>query len=110
MMTQIKNKIHAFNEYSLLFRRATRYVWVLCGLSFGLYLYFVGAITFSVVERQGLEEATKTLVSDISTEELHYLEKEKGLTKEYAYSIGLIDAPSLSFTTQQRSVAWNGTN
>ena len=109
MMTQIKNKIQNFNEYALLLRRATRYTWALCGVFFGLYLYFVGAITFSVIERQGLEESTKTLISDISTEELHYLEKEKSLTKEYAYGMGLVAAPAISFTTQQHSVAWNGT-
>lgn len=109
MMTQIKNKIETFGEYTLLVSRMTRYVWATSGVLFGLYLYFVGAITFSVVERQGLEESTKTLRSDISTQELHYLEKEKMLTKEFAYNMGLIDAPTISFTTQQRSFAWNGT-
>lgn len=104
----IKNKIQTFGEYATLARRATRYAWAASGVLFGLYLYFVGAITFSVVERQALEESTKTLISDISSEELHYLEKEKTLTKEFAYSIGLIDAPTISFTTQQRSVALNG--
>lgn len=109
MMTQIKNKIQTFGEYAVLARRMTRYAWATSGVLFGLYLYFVGAITFSVVERQGLEESTKTLRSDISTQEFHYLEKEKTLTKEFAYNIGLIEAPTISFTTQQRAVAWNGT-
>jgi hypothetical protein len=40
-------------------------------------------------------------------QELKYLEQEKSLTKELGYSIGLIDAPSLSFTTKQRAFAWN---
>lgn len=109
MMTQIKNKIQTFGEYAELARRVTQYAWATSGVLFALYIYFVGAITFSVVERQGLEESTRTLQSDISTQELHYLEKEKSLTKEFAYSIGLIDAPTVSFTTQQRAVAWNGT-
>ncbi len=107
MMTQIKNNIRSFNEYALLLRRATKYCFVGVGVLFAGYLYFVGAITFSVVERQGLEESTKTLASDISIQELHYLEKEKYLTKEVAYSMGLIEAPSLSFTTKQRAFAWN---
>jgi hypothetical protein len=107
MIRQIKNNIISFNEYSLLLRRATKYCLIGTGALFACYLYFVGAITFSVVERQGLEESTKSLASDISVQELHYLEKEKHLTKEVAYSIGLIDAPSLSFTTKQRAFAWN---
>ncbi len=107
MMIKIKNNIRSFNEYALLLRRATKYCFVGVGALFGCYLYFVGAITFSVVERQSLEESTKSLVSDISIQELHYLEKEKHLTKEVAYSTGLIDAPSLSFTTKQRAFAWN---
>lgn len=107
MIRQLKNNIILFNEYALLLRRATKYCFIGTGVLFGFYLYFVGAITFSVVERQALEESTKSLASDISVEELHYLEKEKGLTKEVAYSNGLIDAPSLSFTTKQSAFAWN---
>ncbi len=107
MMIKMKNSIRSFNEYASLLRRATKYCFVGTGVLFACYLYFVGAITFSVVERQGLEEITKSLASDISVQELHYLEKEKHLTKDVAYSIGLIDAPSLSFTTKQRAFAWN---
>lgn len=107
MMTQIKNNIISFNEYALLLRRATKYCFVGVAVLFAGYLYFVGAITFAVVERQGLEESTRSLASDISIQELHYLEKEKHLTKEVAYSMGLIEAPSLSFTTKQRAFAWN---
>ena len=107
MITQIKNNIRSFNEYASLLRRSTKYCFIAAGVLFGLYLYFVGAITFAVVQRQALEESTKGLASDISILELHYLEKEKHLTKDVAYGIGLIDASSLSFTTKQRAFAWN---
>lgn len=107
MMTYIKNNIRSFNDYALLLRRATKYCFVGASVLFACYIYFVGAITFSVVERQGLEESTKELVSEISMQELHYLGQEKQLTKEVAYSTGLIDAPSLAFTAQQRAFAWN---
>ncbi len=109
MMAQLKNKIQTFSEYTLFARRMTRYVWAFSGALFALYLYFVGAITFSVIERQGLEESTKTLISDISAQELRYLEEEKVLTKEFAYSIGLVDAPTIAFTEAHRSFASNGT-
>jgi hypothetical protein len=107
MMTHIKNNIRSFSDYTLLLRRATKYCFVGASVLFACYIYFVGAITFSVVERQALEESTKELVSDISIQELHYLAQEKQLTKEVAYTTGLIDAPSLAFTAQQRAFAWN---
>lgn len=107
MMTQLKNNIRSFTEYALLLRRATKYCFIGTGVLFACYLYFVGAITFSVVERQGLEESTKTLLSDISMQELTYMQAEKALTKDAAYAMGLVDASSLSFTAKQRAFAWN---
>jgi hypothetical protein len=107
MIPIIKNKIQSFTDYSSLFRKMTKYCFIGAGALFAFYIYFVGAITFAVVERQGLEESTKGLRSEISMQELKYLEQEKSLTKELGYSIGLIDAPALSFTTKQRAFAWN---
>lgn len=107
MIAKIKNNLQSFNEYATLIRRANKYLFVLAGLSFACYIYFVGAITFSVVERQGLEQSNKTLLSDISMQELMYLREEKKLTKEMAYTDGFVDAPTLSFTTRQSAFAWN---
>ncbi len=107
MIARLKNNIQSFNEYATLLRRANKYLFVLAGISFACYLYFVGAITFSVIERQGLEQSNKTLLSDISMQELTYLQEEKLLTKEVAYASGLVDAPALSFTTRQSAFAWN---
>lgn len=101
-------QLQTYTEYALLVRRTTRSLWIASGVLFGLYLYFVGAITFSVIEQKGLEESTKILTSDMSTQELVYLEQEKQLTKEFAYSIGLVDAQAYTFTTKKQSVALNG--
>ncbi len=107
MITHIKNKIQSFNEYGLLLKRLTTYCFIGAGVLFACYIYVVGAVTFSVVERKGLEESTKTLLSDISGQELSYLAQEKKMTKDLAYSQGFVDAPSLAFTTQKRAFAWN---
>ena len=107
MMTHIKTTMQTFSGYGALLRRTTTYCFLASGVLFGCYMYVVGAITFSVIERKGLEESTKTLLSDISMQELRYLEQEKGLTKEVAYGSGLVDASSLAFTSQKSAVAWN---
>jgi hypothetical protein len=107
MMTTIKNKMHSFTEYGLLLRRTTKYCFVGVVALFACYLYVVGAITFSVIERKGLEESTKVLASDISMQELGYLKAEKTLTKETAYLSGFVKPMSITFTTQKRAVAWN---
>lgn len=103
----MKNKISSFAEYGLLLRRTTKYCFIGAGVLFACYLYVVGAITFSVIERKGLEESTKVLASDISMQELVYLKAEKTLTKEVAYLSGFVQPASIAFTTQKRAVAWN---
>lgn len=107
MIKQITNNIISFNNYGTALRRMTNYCFIGAGALFVCYIYLVGAITFSIVERKGLEESNKTLISDIGMHELQYLSMEKSLTKELAYSTGFVDAASLVFTTQKRSVAWN---
>lgn len=106
-MKKITNNILSFSGYGTVLRRMTTYCFVGAGVMFACYIYLVGSITFSVVERKGLEETNKHLLSDIGMHELQYLAKEKQLTKEVAYSTGLIDAPSLVFTKAKRAVAWN---
>lgn len=107
MINKMKNKISSIGEYKTLLQRSTKYCFLATGALFVCYLYVVGAITFSVVERKGLEESTKTLLSDISGEELKYLSKEKELTKELAFQEGFVSASSIAFTSAKRAVAWN---
>lgn len=107
MMKTMKNKIQSFNEYGLLLRRTTKYCFIGAGALFACYLYIIGAITFSVIERKGLEESTKVLASEISMQELEYLKMEKTLTKETGYLNGFVQPESIAFTTQKRAVAWN---
>lgn len=83
------------------------YSWISAGVLFGCYLYFVGAITFSVIKERGLQQDTKALISSMGQEELQYLSAQKALTKEYAHQSGFIDADLISFAAPQKAFAWN---
>jgi len=107
MTTINKNILQDKKEYKNLLVVFTKYFFIGSSLLFGCYLYTIGAITFAVVERKGLEESTKQLLSNISIQELKYLEQEKKLTKDIAYAKGLVEASKISFTTQKRAFAWN---
>ena len=63
-------------------KQAYRVVGTLCLLMVGLYVYFISAITFNVVERRGLETALKTNESHVGQMQLTYL----SLTKQYDYN------------------------
>ncbi|MGI9118465.1 MAG: hypothetical protein ACR2IQ_02860 [Minisyncoccia bacterium] len=63
-------------------KQVYRVVGTLCLLMIGLYVYFISAITFNVVERRGLETALKANESHIGQMQLNYL----SLTKQYDYS------------------------
>ncbi len=90
-----------------LFLKSAKTLWVLVGLAFVSYIYCVGSITFSVIERQKLDREVKELLSDISTEELQYLALDRNLTREQAYALGLVDAKTVSFSTRGTGFAFN---
>lgn len=83
------------------------YSWMSAGVFFACYLYFVGAITFSVIKERGLEQDTKSLISSMGQQELEFLSSQKSLTKEYAHSTGFITTDSVSFAAPQKAFAWN---
>lgn len=83
------------------------YTWIGAGVLFSCYIYFVGAITFSVIKERGLQQDTKALISSMGQEELQYLSSQKNLTKEYALGSGFVPAPLISFATPQKAFAWN---
>lgn len=83
------------------------YLLISIGIFAGLYFYFVGAITFSIVKEKSIKQETKSLISSMSQEELRYFSLQKKMTREYANQIGLINAPRVSFADSQRVFAWN---
>lgn len=76
---------------------------------FATYLFFVGATTVEVVGRKNTEEAVRTLQSKRASIEEIYNESSKSYTKEYARSLGFVEAVPTFYATQTNStVAYDG--
>jgi len=88
-------------------KRAISFLWVLVGASFATYIYVVGGITFSVMERGRLEGEVKNLLSEISEQELRFLSLDRTMTREEAQRSGLSDPSRVSFSTRSDRVALN---
>ncbi len=85
----------------------TKYAWVSAGVLFACYLYFVGAITFSVIKQEGLAQEIKSIISNTGKEELAYLTTQKKLNEIYALGEGFVSAEMIAYTVPARSFAWN---
>lgn len=85
----------------------SKYTWAFSGILLASYIYFVGAITFSVVKQQTLTTETKNLISNMSQEEVSYLNSQKVITEEYATSLGFIKDSNIAFSEVKRAFAWN---
>lgn len=96
------------NDYNAVIRRGIRFFAIGSVVLFAIYLYFVGAVTFSVVHRRNMEENLKTMTSAVSGDELAYLTKEKNLTRDYALAHGMVSPAHVTFTTPKNAFAWNG--
>ncbi|HVY36078.1 MAG TPA: hypothetical protein VG982_02265 [Candidatus Paceibacterota bacterium] len=107
----IKNKIESatfpLRDTDRALRSLTRYAWFTALGVFALYLYFVGAITFSVVKQEGIAQANKDIISQTSKQELSYLSINRTLTEDYAFQNGFVKATTLSYTAPARAFAWN---
>jgi hypothetical protein len=74
---------------------------------FVCYSYFVGAITFSVIKQQALEQSTKSLISSMSIQESTYLQSQEQLNQDYATTIGLVQSNAVAFAVAKPAFAWN---
>ena len=100
MMTIIKNKINQDSDkFFNTLKGILRYgVFGIAGLFAG-YLYLVGALTFSVIQQRELAESLHAKNSEISQSEISYLQKEKGMTKDFATnSLGLVHTTNIAYT------------
>ncbi|HTH92864.1 MAG TPA: hypothetical protein VL576_00045 [Candidatus Paceibacterota bacterium] len=110
MITALRNKFESVamsNDINTTLRLVTRYAWISTGALFLCYSYFVGAITFSVINQQALERANRALASTMSTQERIYLQSQQNLTQDYANSIGLVKGTAVAFATAKPALAWN---
>ncbi len=87
--------------------KVTRVAWLTAGVLFAAYLYFVGAITFSVVAQEALAEDITSLRSEASGAELRYLEAQKGFTEAEAHSLGFVAPGTISYAGATAAVAFN---
>jgi hypothetical protein len=109
MIATLRNKIETvpMNDVNKTLRLITRYGWIGSGVLFVCYSYFVGAITFTVINQRAVEESNKTLVSSMSDQERVYLKNQQQLNESYASSIGLVKGTAVAFAVARPAVAWN---
>ncbi len=109
----LRNKIDshvdaiASYDFNQAVRVMARTAWIGAGVLFVCYSYFVGAITFSVIKQQALEQGTKALISTMSDQERIYLQTQQGLTQDNAAALGLVKSATVAFATAQPALAWN---
>ncbi len=109
MIALIKHKLDTATvlDFNKALRSVALYAWISAGILFVAYLYFVGAITFSVIKEKGLKEDLKTLVSKMGEEEQRYLVAQKTLTESYALESGFVNPAQIAFALPKRALAWN---
>ncbi|MCU0660314.1 MAG: hypothetical protein MUD00_01740 [Candidatus Pacebacteria bacterium] len=100
-MTISSFKIHTriVNNDNLM-ERSFRALCLTLGLLFLAYLYFLGTITFGIVERRALEAQAKELASEVSTLELQYLALSNNIDIELAETLGFTETKSARFVSR----------
>jgi hypothetical protein len=107
MNTTLRHTHTAALDINKTLKSITFYTWIAAGVLFVGYLYFVGAITFSVIKERELQQHTRALVSSMGAQELEFLSTQKILTEQYAREKGFVEPASVSFAPSQRAFAWN---
>jgi hypothetical protein len=74
-----------------------RFVWVASLVFFVGNCTFIALTTFSVIERQSLLKSTRVLASEISTQELSYLQKEKEFSMDAISDYGFSAPEKVAF-------------
>ncbi len=67
------------------------------------YIYLIGSITFNVLARKSLENTARLSSSNVSELELTYLSNLNKINKDYAFSMGFVDARNNIFATRSIS-------
>lgn len=89
------------------FKRIVSALSVSVGVLFVGYIYLVGALTFSVIEQKNVEQNLKKTTAAIGNVELTYLATSRGLTKDYAKSLGFVESPQVAYTDMTHGLAIN---
>ncbi|HLP86610.1 MAG TPA: hypothetical protein VK153_01915 [Candidatus Paceibacterota bacterium] len=67
---------------------------------FSVYIYLIGSITFNVIARKSLENTEVELKSRVNQLDLAYLSSINKMDKEYALSLGFVDANNNIFASR----------
>ncbi len=68
-----------------------------------VYGYLIGSITFNILARKSLETTVRSLSTNVSNLELEYLNKTNKIDKQYANSLGFVNANDNIFVTRSVS-------
>ncbi len=69
----------------------------------GLYVYFLGNIVFSVLERKTVETEIKALAQNVNELEIAYLAKDNNINLALATSLGFTEAREALFASRTDS-------
>ena len=84
------------NTQKILFR----FLLVASAILFAGYIYLIGSITFNVIARKTLETKVSSLSTHVNELDLTYLNNVNKINKEYATSIGFVDANQNIFASR----------
>lgn len=99
-------KIHTVVSVSV-FKKIVSTLSISVGVLFVGYIYLVGALTFSVIEQKNAQQQLKKTTAAIGAVELSYLSASRGLTKEYAKSLGFVETTQIAYTDIAHGLAIN---
>ena len=80
--------------------------WIAMALLFvliALYGYLVNTTIVHIVDRKAAENNTATVLANISELEAEYLGLKKGITREFAYSLGFKDPKNVVYVIRGSS-------
>lgn len=98
-ISSLKMNTRIINNDNLM-ERFFRALCVTLGLLFLSYLYFLGSITFGIVERRALETQAKDLASEVSNLELQYLALSNKIDMRLAGTLGFAETKSARFVSR----------
>jgi len=90
--------IKTFPTTPYMISKINTFVWMSSLVFFVGNCTFIALTTFSVIERQSLAQATRTLSSEISSYELNYLQKEKEFSMDSLETFGFISPEKVAFS------------
>jgi hypothetical protein len=77
-----------------------RVLMIASALLFLGYMYLIGSITFNVIARKSLESTVASLTTTVNDLDFSYLNSVNKIDKEYALSLGFVDAHQNIFASR----------